>query len=70
MDKDFEYYLTQKGKLKSEFPGSFIIIQNQHILGTSTSIKEAHLFLQNKKGNFLIQEVNENVDAQTAILTL
>lgn len=70
LEKDFEYYLDNQNELKKEFNGSFVIIQNQNILGALPTIKDVYKFLDSKKGAFLIQEVNEEPDAQTALLSL
>ncbi len=70
MEKDFEYYLKNKNKLKNKFGVAFIIIQNQKILHSKPSFKEAVQFLNKKKGAFLIQEINEKADSQTTVLSL
>ncbi|MBI34434.1 MAG: hypothetical protein CMP67_03620 [Flavobacteriales bacterium] len=70
MEKDFEYYLKNKKELKQKFGGSFLIIQNQNILNSLPSFKEAVHYLSSKQGDFLIQEINEEVDSQTTVLSL
>ena len=70
MEKDFEYYLNNKKALKQKFGKSFVIIQNQNILNSLPSFKEAIQFLKAKKGDFLIQEINEKADSQTAVFSL
>lgn len=70
LEKDFEYYLKNKNKLKNEFGLAFVIIQNQKILHSKPSFKEAVKFLDKKKGAFLIQEINEDADSQTTVLSL
>tara|TARA_B100001778_G_C18497345_1_gene587981 strand:- start:368 stop:580 length:213 start_codon:yes stop_codon:yes gene_type:complete len=70
LQKDFKYYLNNKKELKHKFGSSFIIIQDQKILDSLPSFKEAIQFLNTKKGDFLIQEINENADSQTAVLSL
>lgn len=70
MQKDFEYYLNNKKELKQKFGNSFVVIQDQNILNSLPSFKEAIQFLNTKKGNFLIQEINENADSQTAVFSL
>lgn len=69
MDKNYAYYLSNQNELNEEFGGSFIIIQNQNILKSLPSIKEAFQFLKSRKGSFLIQEINENTHAQTAMIS-
>lgn len=70
MEKDFEFYLKNKIKLRNKFGIGFIIIQNQKILYSKPTFKEAVEFLDKKKGAFLIQEINEKVDSQTTVLSL
>tara|TARA_B100001540_G_C15475003_1_gene491930 strand:- start:376 stop:588 length:213 start_codon:yes stop_codon:yes gene_type:complete len=70
LEKDFEYYLKNKKELKQKFGSSFLIIQNQNILNSLPSFKEAVQYLSSKQGDFLIQEINEEVDSQTTVLSL
>ncbi len=70
LDKDFEFYLLNKVKLSRKFGDSFVIIQNQIILKSLSSLSEAIEFIQFKKGNFLIQELNHKVVSQTVLFSL
>ena len=70
VEKDFEYYLNNKSELSKSFGESFVIIQNQNILRSLPSFKEAMNFVVSQKGNFLIQELNDKADAQTAMFSL
>lgn len=70
LEKDFEYYLNNQSDFQKKFGSSFVVIQNQKILSSLPSFKEALQFLTNKTGNFLIQEVNDNIDSQTTMLSI
>ncbi len=70
LEKDFEYYLNNQSDHQKKFGSSFVVIQNQKILGSLPSFKEALHFLTNKTGNFLIQEVNDNIGSQTTMLSI
>tara|TARA_B100001769_G_C21677518_1_gene375465 strand:+ start:283 stop:495 length:213 start_codon:yes stop_codon:yes gene_type:complete len=70
LKKDFEYYLKNRSELKQKFGGSFLIIQNQSILSSLPTFKEAIQFLNTKTGDFLVQEINESTDSQTALFSL
>jgi len=70
VEKDFEYYLNNKSELSKKFGDSFVIIQNQNILRSLPSFKEAMNYVVSQKGNFLIQELNDKADAQTAMFSL
>lgn len=70
MDKDFEFYLKNKAELSKKFGSSFVIIQNQNILNSLESFNEAIAYVNSKKGDFLIQELNDKVDAQTAVFSI
>ena len=45
-----------------------MIIQNQIILKSLPSFQEAIQYLESKRGAYLIQEVNDQPDAQTSLL--
>jgi len=68
LEKDFEYYLSNRYDLNKKFGQSFVVIQNQLILKALPSFKEAIQYLESKKGAYLIQEVNDQPDAQTTLL--
>ena len=70
LDKDFEFYLLNKVKLSQKFGDSFVIIQNQIILKSLSSLSEAIEFIKFKKGNFLIQELNHKVVSQTVLFSI
>jgi len=70
LQKNFEYYLNNRKELNKRFGSSFVIIQDQKILDSLPSFKDAIQFLNTKKGDFLIQEINENTDSQTALFSL
>ena len=53
---------------RKKFGQSFVVIQNQLILKALPSFKEAIQYLESKKGAYLVQEVNDQPDAQTTLL--
>ncbi len=67
LEKDFEYYLSNRYDLNKKFGRSFVVIQNQLILKSLPSLTEAIQYLKSKKGAYLVQEVNDQVDAQTTL---
>jgi hypothetical protein len=70
LEKNFTYYLNNKKNLEEKFGCSFVVIQNQKIIDSLPSFKDALRFLDSKKGDFLVQEINTKDDSQTAIFSL
>lgn len=68
LEKDFEYYISNRFDLNKKFGQSFVIIQNQIILKSLPSFQEAIKYLESKTGAYLVQEVNNQPDAQTSLL--
>lgn len=70
LEKDFEYYLHNKTELQKQFGNSFVVIQNEQIMESLPTFKDALNYLKYKKGDFLVQELNQLPDAATSMLSL
>lgn len=68
LEKDFAYYLQNKNTLVDRFGKGFLIIQNQNILKSFPDLHNAIQFAESNKGHFLIQEVSDKNDGQTALI--
>lgn len=72
LEKDFEYYLTNRNDLLKSFKDTFIVIQNQSVLKALNTIDEAYKYLLDDKevGSYLIQEVKDNEYSKTVMFTV
>lgn len=57
LEKEFEYYLKNKGKLVKEYEGKYIVIKGEEVVGVYDSELEAYQTSKDKYslGTFLIQ---------------
>jgi hypothetical protein len=69
LDREFKYFLDHQQELVAKYPGKFIVIQGEEVIGAFDSEIQAYRESQrtNKLGTFLIQkcEMGSEVYTQT-----
>lgn len=62
LDKEFKYYLSHKEDLLKEYPGKFIVVKDESVVGAFDSEIDAYTFGTGKfeLGTFLIQQCLPN----------
>jgi len=66
-DKDFNWFLLNYKEIFKKYGHSFLVIKNEHILGSYNSFKEAveTTKLSEELGTFIVQECNGDESAYT-----
>ena len=69
LEKEFNFYIKNQGKLVKEYNGKFIVIKNEKVLGAYDSeIKAIDETTKTEKlGTFLIQKCEPGAESYTQI---
>jgi hypothetical protein len=69
LEREFEYFLKHQNELAEQYPGKFVAIKDELVLGSFESIAEAvhETAKKHRLGTFLVQKCEFGQEAYTQV---